>query len=124
MGHYDENRRFDEEWREAHSGVYVKHPIEKKPKTVKFEVTIPTEILSPHTFIRWTDGTKWVCDTVGIFDMFSDGSVNVITAKLEDIEAVIETHQHGTFYVIARQEDVAGLIKRNPQRDIRHLITA
>jgi hypothetical protein len=130
MGHYDSNREFDEILRATRSsrpGTTVVRveptpdPKHTKAKMVKFEVTIPTEVLSPYTFRGWTDGAKWVCDTTGQFTGASDG-VGVVSASLAQIEHFIDSSSVSTFYVIASKEEVAMLVTKYPKRDIRHLV--
>lgn len=136
MGHYDENRRFEDElWA---NGLYLLDghqvpflvandvaPKESEIKMVKYEVQVPTVVYRPNILNSWTDGAKWVCDTMNAFDASKrDVDVNVINTDFAGIAEFIETYPHstGTFYVIASHKEVAKLIMDNPLREIVHLL--
>jgi hypothetical protein len=139
MGHYDENRKFDDERRaagksHAGSGTPFQYtltskipmdPKESKIKKVKFEVQVPTEVYSYTTLRGWSDGPKWVCDTKGAFDMSQrEPNIGVVNVDIEGVAEFIKTYPHpvGAFYVIADHKEVVKLIIDNPERDIRHLL--
>jgi hypothetical protein len=132
MGHYDENRKFDEECRA--NGLYqvadkkwepiLRSPM-PDPKTGEFDtVMIRVEHLTSSTFKRWTDGSKWICDTVGSGIERPEG-VGMVNSSVADIKEFITTYPHpvGTFYlIVSRVRSAVEIIEANPTRDIRVLL--
>lgn len=128
MGHYDDNRKFDDEWR-ANGGVVIDNkrivPGAKDPEYVDSnQVMIRVEHLTPSTFNRWTDGSKWICDTINAGIERKEG-VGKVTASVTEIAEFIHTYPHpvGTFYVIVSHiRHAVEIVEANPTRDIRILL--
>jgi hypothetical protein len=132
MGHYDSNRQFDEECR-IH-GLYkgtddkwepiLRPPLPVSPPCGPDTVYLRIEYLTPQTFNRWTDGTKWICDTI-CSDVERPESVGLISAELSSVKEFISTYPHsvGTFYlIVSKIRDAVEIIEANPKRDIRVLL--
>jgi hypothetical protein len=95
-------------------------PIEVERDTVRLRV----EHLTPSTFNRWTDGSKWICDTVNAGIKRQDG-VGKIAGTVADIKEFITTYPHpvGTFYlIVSRIRSAVEIVEANPERDIRVLL--
>lgn len=148
MGHYDENRRFDELRRNADVSSDVEammdairarreaeqvkliDPYDSKIKMVKFEVQVPTTVLTHRALSGWSDSLVWVCDTMGAFDSsipraLGKGELTVLHLTIEEVAEFIKQYPHpvGSFYVIAKHTEVVKLIIDNPHRHIVHLLT-
>jgi hypothetical protein len=95
-------------------------PNEVERDTVRLRV----EHLTPQTFVRWTDGSKWICDTVCSGIERPEG-VGSISADISGVKEFISTYPHpvGTFYlIVSRIRTAVEIVEANPGRDIRILL--
>lgn len=93
--------------------------IEVERDTVRLRV----ELLTPQTFVRWTDGAKWILDTMATGIKRPNG-IGLVTSTPDSIAEFIRTYPHpvGTFYLIANLRDAVRIVADNPMRDIRVLL--
>lgn len=87
-------------------------------------ITLRVEYLTPHTFKRWTDGSKWILDTMNVGLTRPDG-VGKVSGTVAEITDFLQTYPHpvGTFYVFATHlRHAVEIAEVNPMRDIRFML--
>jgi hypothetical protein len=123
MGHYEANREFDDEWR-ARAVPTLRPPMPEPVVADPNQVVLRVEHLTPQTFKRWTDGPKWILDTMGAGFERPQG-VGSVRGSVAEINDFLQTYPHpvGTFYVFASHLRYAvEIAEDNPTRDIRFLL--
>lgn len=85
---------------------------------------IKNEPLSDLTFKAWTDGPKYVIDTIGVAQDYP-GVTSVVTAMNEQAMSATLDHFHqdaiATIYVLGNTDLVSFAIVSRPDLDIRWL---
>lgn len=126
MGHYDENRKFDEEYR---SGMYPQHRevLSATPYSKRYgRHTINVEWYSESTLNQWTDGSKFIINTTMspfILPPLADNKAQYVSAsEINEISRTIDNNPNATFFIIASMRVFLALVELHRYKDLRLLL--